>query len=158
MPGDIETLVPTKPYLIRAINEWCVDQGLTPYVAVTVDQRVKVPMEFVKDGQIVLNVGPDAVQQLMLGNDFIRFSARFRGVIRHIEVPVTHVSAIYARENGHGMAFEVELGNTEEEVDAAPQQPLVTVGEDSPESPAVAPASTPTEGPRKGKPSLKVVK
>lgn len=95
----------TRPYLIRALHEWCVDNGYSPYVAVQVDGSVKVPMEFVKNGEIVLNVSLDATNSLRLGNDFIEFTARFGGVAREIVVPVSHVIAIYARENGQGMAF-----------------------------------------------------
>jgi stringent starvation protein B len=99
--------ISTKPYLIRAIHEWCVDQGLTPYLAVAVDGRTMVPRSFVQDGQIVLNIGPDATQSLVMGNELIAFQARFSGVVQNISVPVDNVSAIYARENGHGMAFEL---------------------------------------------------
>jgi stringent starvation protein B len=95
----------TRPYLIRALHEWCVENGFSPYIAVQVDASVKVPMEFVKNGEIVLNVGMDATSALRLGNDFIEFKARFGGVAREIIVPVSHVVAIYARENGQGMAF-----------------------------------------------------
>lgn len=98
----------TKPYLIRAIWEWCNDNGFTPYLAVTVDQWTRVPREAVRDGQIVLNVGSEATGRLDLGNDEIQFQARFNGVARDIVVPIHAVSAIYARENGAGMAFEVE--------------------------------------------------
>jgi len=97
----------TKPYLLRAIWEWCSDNGFTPYVAVVVDERTRVPREFVRDGQIVLNLGPDATNKLQLGNDYIEFQARFGGVARELSVPVGQVAAIYARENGAGMAFEV---------------------------------------------------
>lgn len=97
----------TKPYLIRAIFEWCVDQGFTPYVAVSVDNRTEVPRSYVKDNQIVLNLSPDAVHQLVLGNEFLTCSARFGGVAQSISVPVENVAAVYARENGQGMAFEV---------------------------------------------------
>ncbi|HEY9097092.1 MAG TPA: ClpXP protease specificity-enhancing factor [Hydrogenophaga sp.] len=95
----------TRPYLIRALHEWCSDNGFSPYLAVKVDGSVQVPMEFVKDGEIVLNVGIEATSGLRLGNDFIEFKARFGGVPRDILVPVDHVVAIYARENGQGMAF-----------------------------------------------------
>lgn len=95
----------TRPYLIRALHEWCVDNGFSPYIAVQVDASVKVPREFVKNGEIVLNVGVEATSALRLGNDFIEFKARFGGVAREIIVPVSHVIAIYARENGQGMAF-----------------------------------------------------
>jgi stringent starvation protein B len=98
----------TKPYLLRAIWEWCCDNGFTPHIAVDVDQRTRVPREFVRDGQIVLNLGPDATKKLLIGNDFIDFQARFGGVARDLSVPVDRVSAIYARENGAGMAFEID--------------------------------------------------
>ena len=100
--GDLPS---TRPYLIRAIHEWCCDNGFTPYIAVAVDQWVQVPREFVKDGEIVLNTSYDATGNLRLGNDCIEFKARFGGVAREIRVPVDHVLAIYARENGQGMAF-----------------------------------------------------
>lgn len=97
----------TKPYLIRAIHEWCMDQGFTPYLAVAVDATTRVPREFVKEGEIVLNVGYDATHQLTLGNEEITFQARFNGVAFPVSIPVAAVAAIYARENGQGMAFEV---------------------------------------------------
>lgn len=96
----------TKPYLIRAIHEWCTDEGFSPYLAVQVDERTRVPREFVKDGQIVLNVGTEATHQLQIGNDEITFQARFNGASFPVAVPVSAVLAIYARENGQGMAFE----------------------------------------------------
>lgn len=101
----------TKPYLLRALYEWCVDQGYTPYIAVVVDERTLVPPQYVKDGQIVLNIGPEAVHQLVMGNDVITCSARFGGVAQALSFPVDMVAAIYARENGHGMAFEVSVNN-----------------------------------------------
>lgn len=97
----------TKPYIVRAIFEWCVDQGLTPYITVSVDGRTRVPHEYVKNGQIVLNISPDAANQLVMGNDEITFQARFNGVAFPVVVPVDAVAAIYAREDGRGMAFEV---------------------------------------------------
>ena len=97
----------TRPYLIRALHEWCTDNGFTPYLAVCVDASVKVPMDYVKNGEIVLNVGFEATTALELGNDLIEFKARFGGTSREISVPVDHVIAIYARENGQGMAFPV---------------------------------------------------
>ena len=96
----------TKPYLIRAIYEWCVDQGYTPYVAVKVDPQTKVPMEFVKEGQIVLNVSYTATRHLKIGNDYINFSARFNGSSRELEVPIGAVIGIFAKENGQGMFFQ----------------------------------------------------
>ena len=106
----------TRPYLIRALYDWCTDNGLTPYVAVLVDDSVQVPREYVKNGEIVLNISFDATSSLKLGNDFIEFKARFAGSAREIVVPVNHVIAIYARENGQGMAFPVAVPGTAEEV------------------------------------------
>jgi stringent starvation protein B len=98
----------TKPYLLRALYEWCTDNGYTPYIVVVVDAGTRVPAEFVKNGEIVLNISFEATGNLKIDNDFIHFKARFGGVAREIEVPVSNVSAIYARENGQGMAFEVQ--------------------------------------------------
>jgi len=95
----------TRPYLIRALYEWCTDNGFTPFIAVLVDENVRVPNEFVKDGEIVLNISFDATSALKLGNEYIEFKGRFGGVARDILVPVDRVLAIYARENGQGMAF-----------------------------------------------------
>lgn len=100
----------TRPYLLRALHDWCTDNGFTPYIAVYVDASVQVPMEYVKNNEIVLNIGFEATSGLKLGNDFIEFRARFGGVSRDIHVPVDHVVAIYARENGQGMAFPVPTG------------------------------------------------
>ena len=95
----------TRPYLIRALYEWCTDNGFTPYVAVQVDDTVQVPREYVKNNEIVLNISFGATSSLKLGNDFIEFKARFGGSAREIHVPIGRVIAIYARENGQGMAF-----------------------------------------------------
>ena len=95
----------TRPYLIRALYEWCTDNGFTPYIAVLVDESVRVPNEYVKDGEIVLNISFDATSALKLGNEYIEFKGRFGGIARDILVPVERVLAIYARENGQGMAF-----------------------------------------------------
>jgi stringent starvation protein B len=97
--------VSTRPYLIRAIHEWCCDNNYTPHITVSVDNSVQVPREYVKDDEIVLNVGFAATTALQLGNDYIEFKARFGGVARDIMVPVDQVIAIFARENGQGMAF-----------------------------------------------------
>ena len=97
----------TRPYLIRALHDWCTDNGFTPYIAVYVDPKVQVPREYVKNNEIVLNVGFDATSGLKLGNEFVEFKARFGGSAREIVVPIDHVVAIYARENGQGMAFPV---------------------------------------------------
>ena len=103
---DVE-LPSTRPYLIRALYEWCTDNGFTPYVAVKVDQTVQVPREYVQGGEIVLNISYNATSSLKLGNEFIEFKARFGGQPRDIMVPVGRVMAIYARENGQGMAFPI---------------------------------------------------
>ncbi|HTY04714.1 MAG TPA: ClpXP protease specificity-enhancing factor [Rhodocyclaceae bacterium] len=100
-------MVSTKPYFLRAIFEWCVDQGFTPYITVAVGPATRVPREFVKEGQIVLNIGPDATNQLLIGNEEITFQARFNGVAFPVVVPMGSVAAVYAKENGQGMAFEV---------------------------------------------------
>ena len=97
----------TRPYLLRALHDWCTDNGFTPYIAVHVDDSVQVPREHVKNNEIVLNVGFEATSGLKLGNEAVEFRARFGGVSRDIVVPVDHVVAIYARENGQGMAFPV---------------------------------------------------
>ena len=97
----------TRPYLLRALHDWCTDNGFTPYIAVHVDATVLVPMEYVKNSEIVLNIGFEATSGLQLGNEAIEFRARFGGITRDIHVPVDHVVAIYARENGQGMAFPV---------------------------------------------------
>jgi stringent starvation protein B len=102
----------TRPYLIRALYDWCTDNGLTPYVAVAVDETVQVPREYVKNNEIVLNISFDATSSLKLGNDFIEFKARFAGSAREIMVPIGRVIAIYARENGQGMAFPLVVSPT----------------------------------------------
>ena len=106
---DAKDTTSTRPYLIRALYEWCTDNGLTPYVAVLVDSSVRVPNEYVKDGEIVLNISFDATSSLKLGNEFIEFKARFAGSAREIMVPIGRVIAIYARENGQGMAFPMAV-------------------------------------------------
>lgn len=126
----------TKPYLIRAIHEWCCDNGFTPYLAVSVDARTRVPMEFVRDGQIVLNVGPDATNRLSMGNDLITFQARFGGIARDISVPISNVAAIYSRENGAGMAFEPEDETSVADSAVEPTEPI-------PEPPSSPPATRP---------------
>ena len=98
----------TKPYLLRAVYEWCVDNGYTPQITVLVDERTRVPTEHVRDGEIVLNIGPLAANRLKMGNDIIECSTRFSGVARDLVIPVVAVSAIFARETGQGMSFERE--------------------------------------------------
>ncbi len=131
----------TKPYLIRAIHEWCSDQGFTPYLGVKVDAATRVPREFVKEGEIVLNVGNEATHQLMLGNEEITFQARFGGKTFPVVVPIDRVLAIYARENGEGMAFEVGENDPEAlaaDVDAVEPDPA-----SAPEGSAGRPAGKP---------------
>jgi len=142
----MEQLPSTKPYLLRALWEWCCDNGYTPYIAVQVDARTLVPREFVKDGQIVLNVGPDATNKLQMGNELIEFQARFGGVARQLSVPITRVSAIYARENGAGMAFEIE----EDEGNVGDAEEAPAVDDKGPDEPPPRP-----EG---GRPKLQRIK
>lgn len=113
----MQPIASTKPYLIRALHEWCSDQGFTPYIVVTVRDKMQVPMEYVKNGEIVLNASYNATRNMTLGNDYITFSARFNGVSREIVIPVGAVVSIFAKENGEGMGFEYE----------ASQEPLSTV-------------------------------
>ncbi|PYT37091.1 MAG: ClpXP protease specificity-enhancing factor [Acidobacteria bacterium] len=98
----------TKPYLLRAMYEWCVDNGYTPHISVVVDSRTRVPMEYARNGEIVLNIGPVAASRLQIGNELIECTARFSGVARDLVIPVATVAAIYAGENGQGMSFEPE--------------------------------------------------
>ncbi len=129
-----------KPYLLRALYEWCVDNGQTPYIAVMVDANTRVPMEFVRKGEIVLNIGPLAAHNLRIGNAFIEFSARFGGVSRQLQVPVGAVAAIYARENGQGMTFEVTPSLPPDLADTLPQLGQLTDAQhiDQPRSPDLA--------------------
>ncbi len=98
--------IATKPYLLRALFEWCVDNGYTPHIAVRVDSRTQVPAEYVKGGEITLNISPNAVHKLQMGNETVEFSARFGGVARQISLPVANVYALYAKETRQGMAFD----------------------------------------------------
>lgn len=139
----------TKPYLLRAIWEWCCDNGFTPYIAVQVDGRTSVPREFVRDGQIVLNLGPGATNKLQIGNELIEFQARFGGIARQLSIPVEQVSAIYARENGAGMAFELETAATGAFADA----PAVASISEAPDEPPPEPTS-----PESGRPKLQRIK
>ena len=134
---------PTKPYLIRALHEWCSDSNFTPYLSVKVDANTRVPMEYVKNGEIVLNVSYDATHRLTIGNELIQFTARFSGVSRECSIPVEAVLGIFARENGQGMFFPAE-----ESAAAAPAA----------EQPADTSTDTPTTPPSGGRPKLQVVK
>lgn len=133
----------TRPYLIRAIHEWCTDNGLTPYLSVRVNRSVQVPREFVNDGEIVLNVSYDATGGLQLGNEYIEFQARFGGKPRDIMIPVERVQAIYARDSGQGMSFPVAddlLVDASDDV-AALASPVVSEEADAPQAAATeAPA------------------
>jgi stringent starvation protein B len=151
----------TRPYLVRAMHQWCTDHGFTPHLAVHVDSSVRVPLEHVREGQIVLNVGVDATQGLDLGNEFIVFKARFGGVAREIVVPVSHVLAVYARENGQGMAFpapQVEVDASDKpELEARPG-PAVAAGlRLAPHPNGEAPSEVPPDDPTP-RPTLKRVK
>ena len=156
--------IPTKPYLLRALFEWCVDNGYTPYLYVKVDAHTQVPAEYVKEGQIVLNIGPHAVHKLQMGNELIEFSARFAGVARQISVPVAGVYALYARETGQGMTFEVDAAKPALQTEAEKEP---ANGASSNESgPAALPVplgvsgASPTEPtkPTGGKPQLRRIK
>ena len=101
----------TKPYFMRAIYEWCTDNGFTPYLAVKVYGAVRVPMEFVRNGEIVLNISFGATSGLKMDNHTVTFNARFGGISRELSIPIENVQAIYASENGQGMAFEMEVAD-----------------------------------------------
>jgi stringent starvation protein B len=161
--------ISTKPYLLRALYEWCTDNGYTPHIAVRVDNHTRVPRQFVHNGEIVLNISFEATSQLQLGNEWIEFSARFSGKSHKIEVQVANVLAIYARENGQGMAFPVEsaAGEAASDAELAPE----SAGGESPHAPAErsvaaskdegsAPAPTSDDDGSKGggKGHLKIVK
>ncbi|MBL8397525.1 MAG: ClpXP protease specificity-enhancing factor [Candidatus Accumulibacter sp.] len=129
------SLPSTKPYLIRAIHQWCCDHGFTPYLSVMVNARTRVPREYVRDGQIVLNVGYEATGNLSIANEGITFQARFGGVARDIAIPISCVSAIYARENGAGMAFDPDDESVEE------SETTLDGSEDEPDPPSASPPS-----------------
>ncbi len=165
----------TKPYLLRAIYEWCTDNGYTPYLAAMADGKARVPKEFVKNGEIVLNISFGATSGLKMDNDVIHFNARFGGVSREISVPIENVVAIYARENGQGMAFEVSRlparDNAPAVVTPAPaQEPARPEAHHAPALSSVpshpaddahggAPSDEPPEPPKKGgKPFLTRIK
>jgi len=161
--------ISTKPYMLRAIYEWCTDSGYTPYLAVKVDASTTVPMEYVKKGEIVLNISFGATSGLKMDNDSIRFHARFGGVSREIYVPVNNVMAIYANENGQGMAFEPQLGGPAEappaDENSAPAPVLSAVPAAAPPAPAAVKTEAPsapdddTDPPKKGgRPTLTRIK
>jgi stringent starvation protein B len=148
--------ISTKPYLLRALFEWCVDNGYTPHLAVKVDSRTQVPTEYVKNGEITLNISPNAVHKLQMGNELIEFSARFGGVARQISVPVANVYALYGRETGHGMTFDVDGAKPSVQSKAEMETRLP-----APKPHAALPAPTTPEPPKKpsgGKPTLRRIK
>lgn len=119
-------MTPSRPYLIRALYEWIEDNNMTPHILVNAEAPgVSVPKQHVREGQIILNITPSAVHNLRMGNDWIEFSARFGGAARAIQIPVPAVLAIYARENGQGMAFGEERGNDEPPDAPPPEKPAV---------------------------------
>ena len=157
----------TRPYLIRALYEWCTDNGFTPYVAVLVDETVQVPREYVKNGEIVLNISYDATSSLKLGNDFIEFKARFAGSAREIMVPVSRVIAIYARENGQGMAFPIAVPAPADDAKPSPLSSVPAAPAESQEGKVVQlvtddsakpPDQDPPKPPSGPRPALKRVK
>lgn len=160
--------ISTKPYMLRAIYEWCTDSGYTPYLAVKVDGSTTVPMEYVKKGEIVLNISFGATSGLKMDNDSIRFHARFGGVSREIYVPVNNVMAIYANENGQGMAFEPQSGvdqPSEQEESSSPAPMLAAVpaavppAQTAPKSEAASGPDDDGEPPKKGgRPTLTRIK
>ncbi len=113
-------LIPTKPYMVRAIHEWCVDNSLTPHLLVVVNSQTRVPVAYVKDGEIVLNLNYSATKDLHIDNEAIVFSARFGGVSQNLYVPMDAVKGIFARENGQGMFFEVAAQISSNKADAKP--------------------------------------
>ena len=139
----------TRPYLIRALYDWCSDNGFTPYVAVKVDASVQVPREYVQGDEIVLNISMDATSALKLGNEFIEFKARFGGKARDIMVPIGRVIAIYARENGQGMAYPVHAESAQ--VSRENTVSMADTAGDLPPQPSSSQAST-------GRPALKRIK
>ncbi|OYV00362.1 MAG: ClpXP protease specificity-enhancing factor [Burkholderiales bacterium PBB5] len=170
--GPDEQGTSTRPYLIRALHDWCTDNGFTPYIAVHVSRTVQVPMEYVKNNEIVLNVGFEATSGLKLGNDFIEFKARFGGHSREILVPVDHVVAIYARENGQGMAFPVPteggatatVSPTDDEAPAPAADTartglrLALPGDGDADTAPAEPGPPDNPGPGSGRPALKRIK
>jgi stringent starvation protein B len=158
MIDQADNMTSSKPYLARAIYDWILDNGMTPHLVVDAGfPGTLVPMEFVDDGRIVLNISPSAVKGLVIGNDWIRFSARFSGAAREVMVPSEATLGIFARENGQGMAFP-EARHPQEppatvETGAAPKlKPVESAGGVS----GSGPDTNPPRG--RGGPTLKVVK
>jgi len=125
----------TKPYLIRAIHEWCMDSGYTPYLSVKVNGETRVPLEFVKNGEIVLNLSYDATHKLTIGADAVQFAARFSGVSRECHIPMSAVMGIFARENSQGVFFQAESEPVASGAVATPEPPEPPEPEPSPPAP-----------------------
>ncbi|MEN9774426.1 MAG: hypothetical protein RL322_1496 [Pseudomonadota bacterium] len=137
----------TKPYLIRAIHAWCEDSGYRPYIAVVVDAQTQVPREFVRNGEIVLNVSAQATNRLRIGNELIEFEARFSGTVRAVSIPIENVSAIYAQETGHGMAFDVARAPVADS--SIPTLPEAVRAERAPAKPRLVPTPARSDPPGK---------
>jgi stringent starvation protein B len=146
---------------MRALYEWCVDNGYTPYVSVVVDANTRVPVEYVRNGEIVLNIGPLAANKLKIGTDYVEFVARFGGTARELIIPVSQVGAIYARENGQGMSFPIERETDEQDdqsavpSDVPPAAARQTRESSSEQDESAEPPAPPANG---GKPTLRIVK
>ena len=117
-----------KPYLVRAICEWCADNGLTPYLAVKVNPQTRVPQSFVKNGEIVLNISPSATRKLTIDNEWIQFAARFNGASQEVAVPMGAVSGIFAKETGYGFAFAIAADPVASVGNATVQKPIQSNG------------------------------
>jgi stringent starvation protein B len=145
--------IPTKPYLLRALFDWCVDNGYTPHLAVKVDSKTQVPAEYVKNGEIILNVSPNAVHKLQIGNELVEFSARFGGVARQISMPIASVYALYARETGHGMTFDLDGPKLSVQAKGGSEAVPITT-----RPPTALPVPDPKKPSGGGKPTLRRIK
>ena len=150
----VDGLIPTKPYMVRAMHEWCVDNGLTPHLLVAVNAQCRVPMAYVKDGEVVLNLNYTATKDLLMDNDAIVFSARFGGVSQHLYVPMNAVKGIFARENGQGMFFELD---PEAVAKSKEEKPALVVAKPDANTDAVLQQGTLKPSTKK-KPTLTIVK
>lgn len=163
---EMTPMTPRRPYLLRAHYEWLLDNNMTPHLVVDVTvPNINVPMEFARDGQIVLNVAPRAVGNFEITNEEVRFSARFGGVPRQVYVPMAAIIAVYSRENGEGMMFEPEaayieqLSGEREAVEDKPTDGITLVHESAPTDDEHSSSDDePTPPPPKGRPSLRVIK
>ena len=156
-----------KPYLVRALYEWCVDQGYTPFMAVRIDDKTKVPMDYVKDGEIVLNVGPLATHKLTMDNEWVLFNARFNGMTQELAIPFSAVLGIFAKETGYGMGFQPEPIQSAANQSVGDDAATADAGSSGKTPPVLAPIAgtgaavvdaTGAKPPGKSKASLSVVK